>query len=54
MNEHTTINPTTGEDQVLLERQAKNREFWARIDNLRKAPRKDSWDEHIDLSPIRR
>lgn len=53
MNEHTTINPTTGTDDALNERRARNAAFFAELDKKNKEPRTPNWSDKVDLAPIR-
>lgn len=52
MNEHTTLDPTTGTDNSFAARKARADAFFAKVDESNKRPR-EGWDTHIDLAPIR-
>lgn len=44
MNEHTNIDPETGIDRTIADRIARNKAFWAKVDESNKRPRELAWD----------
>lgn len=55
MNEHTTIDPTTGTDNALEVRKARAK-LYADLDlrlAIRKANPTRTWADEVDLAPIR-